>query len=262
MNRNQPTTYIDLNGEDADILEAEESVDSSNTLTSAYAELGKAFYEYRFEEPTPELLLYFDRITELLKTTKEVKRQREEHIEPMAAKTASKGDYKIDTTPVSAPAVEKTPFGFQETPIPEVNRFSDPFSQNYSNGPIPDTPDSLQSSWEEPQNLENNFWKNTQDVMGEQKTFVISEPQPTQPSTPSSPQPEKRKKGAFSPFRKKEKDRVSSFDDLPSINKGDNGFLQSPEPTSPSQGSFCPVCGTPVGPDDGFCGNCGTRLVH
>lgn len=34
-------------------------------LTAAYAALGKAFYQYRFEEPTPELLLYFDAITRL-----------------------------------------------------------------------------------------------------------------------------------------------------------------------------------------------------
>lgn len=34
-------------------------------LARAYEELGRVFYSYRFEEPTPELIEYFDTITRL-----------------------------------------------------------------------------------------------------------------------------------------------------------------------------------------------------
>lgn len=230
MNRNQPTTYIDLNETDNDTLEAVESDNSSGTLTAAYADLGKAFYEYRFEEPTPELLLYFDRITELLKTTKEAKRQREEHLEPMAAKTASKGDYKIDSSSSLNPKDSRK------------------------------KAHSAKTNLEIPKSLESGFWENTQDIMGNQKTFVMPESKKEYPTPPS--QYERAKRGPVAPFRKKEQDRVSSFDDLPSIEKGNSNFSYTPDLDSPSSQSVlaCPVCGQPVGPSDGFCGHCGTRL--
>lgn len=260
MNRNQPTTYIDLNEENEDILEGEEDIDSSNTLTSAYADLGKAFYEYRFEEPTPELLLYFDRITNLLKTTKEAKRQREDHMEPMSARTASQGDYKVTTSASPSPS-QKDSFEFKEAAsTPKVNNYgvgSDPFSQNYFNEPVPDDSYSTaQSNWKESQNPNNNFWDKNYKENSSNKTFVMFESQ-------SSLEPEKTKKGSFSPFRKKEKDRVSSLDDLPNIDKGYNTFTPNPEPIAPiaPQSSFCPTCGNPVAPGDGFCGNCGSRLT-
>ncbi len=55
----------------------------TDPLTQAYADLGKAFYDYRFEEPTPELLLYFDRITGL-KNSMGIDSRREDHIEPIS----------------------------------------------------------------------------------------------------------------------------------------------------------------------------------
>lgn len=240
MNRNQPTTYIDLNETDIDDLKESTEL---GTLTAAYADLGKAFYEYRFEEPTPELLLYFDRITELLKTTKEAKRQREEHIEPMAAKTASKGDYKIDTTPQSTP---KNNFPSYEN--------STSTNKKHFDEPIPDNSYPAQPNWEDPQNLESSFWENTQDIIGTQQTFVMAEVQKVAPIPPTPYNRQKR--GPLSPFHKKEKDRVSSLEDLPSIDK-ENDFSFD---INSSQSLLCPVCGNPIEPGDGFCGHCGTRL--
>lgn len=263
MNRNQPTTYIDLNEENEDILESEEDIDFSNTLTSAYADLGKAFYEYRFEEPTPELLLYFDRITDLLKTTKEAKRQREDHMEPMSARTASQGDYKVTPSFHSPDSPsQKDSFEFKEaTTTHKENEYGvdpDLFSQNYFNEPVPDgSYSTVQSNWKESQNPNNNFWDKNYKENVSNKTFVMFESQ-------SSLEPEKPKKGSFSPFRKKEKDRVSSLDDLPNIDKGYNTFPQNSEPIAPkaTQSLFCPACGNPVAPGDGFCGNCGSRLTN
>lgn len=51
-------------------------------LDKAYMELGKAFYEGRYEEPTPELILYFDRITNLL-NVKEDQNKVKAHILPI-----------------------------------------------------------------------------------------------------------------------------------------------------------------------------------
>ncbi len=36
-----------------------------NALQQAYEDLGRAYYTYRFEEPVPELIEYFNRITTL-----------------------------------------------------------------------------------------------------------------------------------------------------------------------------------------------------
>ncbi len=38
---------------------------NQSALCKAYEELGRAYYTYRFEEPTPELIQMFDRITRL-----------------------------------------------------------------------------------------------------------------------------------------------------------------------------------------------------
>ena len=52
-------------------------------LERAYMELGKAFYEGRYEEPTPELLPYFDRIPQLIgQTSHEVKMEETEVVAP------------------------------------------------------------------------------------------------------------------------------------------------------------------------------------
>lgn len=40
-------------------------------LEKIYAELGKAYYEGKFEDPLPELLPFFDEITKLKKSVKE-----------------------------------------------------------------------------------------------------------------------------------------------------------------------------------------------
>lgn len=42
---------------------SQQSSDVEAALNKAYEELGRAFYNYRFEEPTPELIEYFDQIT-------------------------------------------------------------------------------------------------------------------------------------------------------------------------------------------------------
>lgn len=42
---------------------AVQPVKNNNELDELYRELGKAYYEGRFEDPLPELLPYFDKIT-------------------------------------------------------------------------------------------------------------------------------------------------------------------------------------------------------
>lgn len=42
-----------------------EKQDLQEQLNQMYKELGKLYYEYKFEEPTPELLPLFDQITTL-----------------------------------------------------------------------------------------------------------------------------------------------------------------------------------------------------
>lgn len=44
-------------------------------LEQAYLELGKLYYEYKFEDPTPELLPVFDRITQIKKNEKQQKKK-------------------------------------------------------------------------------------------------------------------------------------------------------------------------------------------
>lgn len=70
-------------------------------LTEAYAELGKAFYEYRFEEPTPELLLYFDRISALKQELKE-RSKRNDYLEEIQPKPAA----KMSEAAAAEPAVD------------------------------------------------------------------------------------------------------------------------------------------------------------
>lgn len=81
MTKNDPTVIINW-----DEQVPEEENEAIDVLTRAYAELGKAFYEYRFEEPTPELLLLFDKITAIQKANQSAasyKEKKQEHIEPM-----------------------------------------------------------------------------------------------------------------------------------------------------------------------------------
>lgn len=47
----------------------------SGELELVYAELGKAYYEGRFEDPLPELLPFFDEITRLRKNENQPKEQ-------------------------------------------------------------------------------------------------------------------------------------------------------------------------------------------
>lgn len=257
MNLNQPTTYADLDGGNAESLDSMEMMDSADSLSAAYADLGKAFYEYRFEEPTPELLLYFDRITELLKTNKDLKRQRNDHIEPMTQTTDEPSSFTAHTNPnFSQEQSSKMTSSNLEVnqQITQKNsnneREFDPQNQNSSNH-------FNTSSWEEPEDLESSFLNPTynQSSLEQQQTFVA------QPQLQQSfqAQGEKKKKGGFSPFRKKEKDRVSSFDELPDMENGRSKFSTQPETP---QVKYCPVCHNPVGYGDDFCGNCGTRLSH
>lgn len=51
-------------------------------LSQTYLELGKAYYEGGFEDPLPELLTFFDKITQL-------KRQKAEHFCPRCGEKAA-----------------------------------------------------------------------------------------------------------------------------------------------------------------------------
>lgn len=91
----------------------------TDPLTQAYADLGKAFYDYRFEEPTPELLLYFDRITEL-KNSMGIDSRREDHIEPIAPAPkshSSKIIYSNDNRGKSSGLAGRP--SIQDTAVPE-----------------------------------------------------------------------------------------------------------------------------------------------
>lgn len=253
MNLNQPTTYVDLDGGNAESLDSMEMLDSADSLSAAYADLGKAFYEYRFEEPTPELLLYFDRITELLKTNKDLKRQRNDHIEPMAQAPKERSSFTAHTNPnlsqvqssKTAPSpLESSEPAFSSIDETEINSWNQTNNRNDSPSP-----------WEEPEDLESSFLNQTynQSSFEQQKTFIA------QPQQSFQPQGEKKKRGGFPSFRKKEKDRISSFDELPDMENGKEKFSNQPESITP-QVKYCPVCHNSVGYDDDFCGNCGARL--
>lgn len=54
MQDNDKTLFVNYEKDDAD-----------TKLEKLYAELGKAYYEGRFEDPLPELLPFFDEITTL-----------------------------------------------------------------------------------------------------------------------------------------------------------------------------------------------------
>lgn len=84
---------------------ANDNIESA--LENTYSELGKAFYEYRFEEPTPELLPYFDKITQLKSRVE----QRSKYLEPMHKEYSSLDELpshkeysSLDELPVKSPA--------------------------------------------------------------------------------------------------------------------------------------------------------------
>lgn len=52
-------------------------LDKLNDLERVYMELGKAYYEGRFEDPLPELLPLFDKITEIKERGKRQKVQQD-----------------------------------------------------------------------------------------------------------------------------------------------------------------------------------------
>lgn len=243
MKFNQPTTYADLDGGNAESLDSMEMLDSADSLSASYADLGKAFYEYRFEEPTPELLLYFDRITEWLKTNKDLKRQRNEHIEPISQKS-SEASSRLNAS--NDDSFQSIPFHWDTTQQSNTSTQNaiDPWDQNQFNNF-----EKKPFAEKKPENVESNFYNQSynQSILEQQPTFVTQS------------QKEKKKRGGFSPFRKKEKDRVSSFDELPNMEKGK--FTPHNELNS-SQNEYCPRCHNLVSPSDDFCGNCGTRLNH
>lgn len=75
MSSNDETVLVNVE-EETQLKTASKTEDQSGygSLERAYMELGKAFYEGRYEDPTPELLPYFDRITRLIgQTSHEVK---------------------------------------------------------------------------------------------------------------------------------------------------------------------------------------------
>ena len=70
MSSNDETVLVNVE-EETQLKTASKTEDQSGygSLERAYMELGKAFYEGRYEDPTPELLPYFDRITRLIGQT-------------------------------------------------------------------------------------------------------------------------------------------------------------------------------------------------
>lgn len=59
MERNEKTVFVNYEKLNSD------TGDSNITLEQLYMELGKTYYEGRFEDPLPELLPFFDQITQL-----------------------------------------------------------------------------------------------------------------------------------------------------------------------------------------------------
>ncbi len=258
MNFNQPTTYVDLNGGSEESLDSMEMMDSSDSLSAAYADLGKAFYEYRFEEPTPELLLYFDRITELLKTNKDLKRQRNDHIEPMAQPTNEQSSFIESTSPNFSQSLRASSSNLEASQQTDSKNSSnerefDPWNQNSSNN------FNNPSSQKEPKDLENKFFNKDYNQSSLEPQQTLTDQSQSEPF--SQYHTEKKKKGGFSPFPKKEKGRISSFDELPDMAKGKSKFSTQSESMA-TQAKYCPACHSPVGYSDDYCGNCGTRLNH
>ncbi len=112
-------------------------------LDQTYTELGKAYYEGGFEDPLPELLPIFDRITNLKKELEAEKKEKphnagaqpEMHAEPQPAPAAG-----AHFGQQSAPAPEARPepqpvpaagahFGQQSAPVPEAPQTPSPMPQ-------------------------------------------------------------------------------------------------------------------------------------
>lgn len=64
MSENEETVIINFDEEQEIVYEDHKHTD----LTQAYIKLGKAFYENNYNEPTPELIYYFDQVSKLLRT--------------------------------------------------------------------------------------------------------------------------------------------------------------------------------------------------
>ena len=88
-------------------------------LDQTYTELGKAYYEGGFEDPLPELLPIFDRITNLKKEL-----EAEKKAKPHNAGTQP----EMHAEPQPAPAAEAH-FGPQSAPAPEVRPEPQPMPQ-------------------------------------------------------------------------------------------------------------------------------------
>lgn len=67
---------------ETEIPQTQSNLQTLSPLDQAYIELGKAFYEGRYEEPTPELLVYFEKITKLKNEPSASEKIVFENIEP------------------------------------------------------------------------------------------------------------------------------------------------------------------------------------
>lgn len=204
-------------------------------LTEAYSELGKAFYEYRFEEPTPELLLYFDKITTLLANKKQNQpasiptgQKRSEHLEEMSLKPESE-----PLTP--KPKKQETP---AEKTVPPKRKFN-LFSSKASDG-------NTIGLHEVSQNGFGSVSENSETVIIPNPSFHSETTSTSGPITNS---------GFGDGY-------INSLDDLPDLasmpalptDLSSNDFPGTPQ--------FCSVCGSRVSPTDIFCGNCGAKLSN
>ena len=88
-------------------------------LDQTYTELGKAYYEGGFEDPLPELLPIFDRITNL---KKELEAEKKEKPHNAGAQP------EMHAEPQPAPAAGAH-FGQQSAPVPEAPQTPSPMPQ-------------------------------------------------------------------------------------------------------------------------------------
>lgn len=236
MKHNQQTVFFDLEEENEDFIEP---VDSTESLNAAYAALGKAFYEYRFEEPTPELLLYFDQITHLLKGHKEIEQRRQNHLESMT----------------SSPLLDSNG---EEENLEPIN------SRSISIPPKAPRPPHRSAKFQ-PSGL--NPTEEEKEVKIPPVQFTLVEHQEDTDFYPELENFEKPK-ATFSNndnYTRKliNTHKVESNTEYQSISP--NLLKSHPEEIPQSKAPkkpVCPKCGYEVAEDDIFCGNCGARLNH
>lgn len=234
MKPNHQTILFDIEEESEDFLEP---LDSSESLSAAYAALGKAFYEYRFEEPTPELLLYFDHITKLLKEQKNLEKQRKEHLETFLSHDLKTDSVEEDSIIINSrsipipPKATRPPHRSSEfypgsSPKEEIKIDSKPSTskldpiESQKNSSFLDLSNNL-ASFEKSEAIFSNNDNYTRKLINTYKVEANKE-------NNSNDSIQFNKNEALKPMKSKE--------------------------------LRCPKCGYVIAADDLFCGNCGNKL--